>query len=297
MDFSEYQRQAARTDKILVPDGGDDLMVPLLGLGGEAGSLLTEYKKRLRDGPAHSRFAETVAEELGDVLWYAAAIATKMQLDLGEIAMSNIAKARDRWSVDDDAQVGLGFEPPLPDEAFRLSEQFPRTFRFQLVETVENGRKTVRPYMDGVRLGDKLTDNAYDDDGYRYHDAFHLAYVAILGWSPVIRKLMRRKRESDSLIDEVEDGGRAQVIEEGVAAYVYEYAKKHAFLKGVTTLDYDLLRTVRGMTSELEVSRRTPREWERAILAGFEVWNGLVRCRTGTIAVDMRARTIVLEPE
>ena len=50
--------------------------------------------------------------------------------------------------------------------------------------------------MSGEKIGDELTDNAYKDDGYRFHDVFHSAYVAILGWSPVIRKLLKRKRKS-----------------------------------------------------------------------------------------------------
>jgi len=42
----------------------------LLGLAGEAGTLLSEYKKHLRDGDAHQLHKERVAEELGDLLWY-----------------------------------------------------------------------------------------------------------------------------------------------------------------------------------------------------------------------------------
>ena len=41
--------------------------------------------------------------------------------------------------------------------------------------------------MDGVLVGAALTDNAYQDDGYRFHDVFHIAFTAILGWSPVLR--------------------------------------------------------------------------------------------------------------
>ena len=66
--------------------------------------------------------------------------------------------------------------------------------------------------MDGAPLGNELTDNAYENDGYRYHDVFHLAYAAVLGWSPVIRKLMDRKRKSDPQIDRIEDGGRATAL-------------------------------------------------------------------------------------
>lgn len=43
MDFSSYQAMAIATDQ--VPFGSDNaIIVPLLGLAGEAGELLTEYK-------------------------------------------------------------------------------------------------------------------------------------------------------------------------------------------------------------------------------------------------------------
>lgn len=44
----------------------------MLGLAGETGELLNEYKKHLRDGEAHVLFKDRVAEELGDLLWYIA---------------------------------------------------------------------------------------------------------------------------------------------------------------------------------------------------------------------------------
>jgi len=291
VEFDEYQRQAALTDRI---ENDKDLIVPLLGLGGEAGSLLSEYKKHLRDGIAHSRFAATVAEELGDVLWYLAAIASRMNLNLDEIAMTNLAKAQDRWRGADDEQAGLRFEPILPDAAYPRQEQFPRVFSVRFEESVEGGRRRVRIVRDGSPVGDLLTDNAYEDDGYRYHDVFHLSYAAVLGWSPILRKLMGCKRRSNTVVDEVEDGGRAQVIEEAVSAYVYQYASQHAFLEGVGVLDYALLRTLKELTGGLEVGRCTFREWEEAILAGFKVWRGLVRQRSGTVVCDLRARSITL---
>ena len=86
---------------------------------------------------------------------------------------------------------------------------------------------------DGVKLGDPLTDNAYDDDGYRFHDVFHLAYAAMLGWSPITRFFFKAKRESDPRVREVEDGGRATVIEEAISAFVFDYARNERFLEGV----------------------------------------------------------------
>ena len=36
--------------------------------------------------------------------------------------------------------------------------------------------------LNDVVIGDALTDNAHIDDGYRFHDIFHFAYAAVLGW-------------------------------------------------------------------------------------------------------------------
>jgi hypothetical protein len=44
--------------------------------------------------------------------------------------------------------------------------------------------------MNGVFIGDPLTDNIRDPDGYRFHDVFHFARAAILHWSPTFRALI-----------------------------------------------------------------------------------------------------------
>ena len=35
--------------------------------------------------------------------------------------------------------------------------------------------------IDGKRVGDLLTDNSHDDDGYRFHDVFHYSNAVLLG--------------------------------------------------------------------------------------------------------------------
>jgi NTP pyrophosphatase (non-canonical NTP hydrolase) len=100
MNLREYQLEAEKTDQVprsrKAPNRAD-IMVPLLGLAGEAGTLLTEYKKWLREGEAYQIFKERVAEELGDILWYIANIATKEHLNLDDIAAANLKKTRNRW--------------------------------------------------------------------------------------------------------------------------------------------------------------------------------------------------------
>ena len=148
--------------------------------------------------------------------------------------------------------------------------------------------------VNGVELGNQLRDNRYEDDGYRYHDIFHLSYVSVLGWSPTVRALLRRKRKSDPKVDEVEDGGRAIVIEEGIASMVFSYAERRNYLEGAEGVDYDVLRTIKDMTYHLEVSRCTEGDWERAIMTGFQLWRQVRANGGGHLWVDLERGTIEL---
>ena len=288
MDLDSYQREALGTDRIpACGDGENDLslIVPMLGLAGETGQLLSEYKKHLRDGEAHRLFKERVSEELGDLLWYIANVASKFDLSLGEIAAVNLKKVRARWL--DGEMEQLCFDSTLPE-----NERLPRRFEVELTDADTEPRKRVRIFINGKPYGDQLTDNAYDSDGYRFHDVFHFAYAAVLGWSPITRGLLGCKRKSRPLVDEVEDGGRAAVIEEGIAAVAFDYARRHDMLEGVDALDYQLLRTIKDMSSHLEVQRCTTGQWEQAILRGFTVWRAVVAARGGRIAVNLDEQRI-----
>lgn len=290
MDLNEYQRQAQATDQVKGMSG-DSLLVPLLGLAGEVGSLLVEYKKQLRDGPAHRMYQELVGEELGDLLWYIANIASKHGLDLDMIARDNLRKTAARWSREVPGQRSL--LPAFFDEPFPAHEQLPRVLD---IEVRTNGGGKVECLVDGKPLGDCLSDNAYEDDGYRFHDVFHLSYAAVLGWSPIVRSLLQRKRRSNKQIDDVEDGGRAKVIDEAVSAIVYDYARKHSFFEGVTAIDFGLLKTIQSLVSHLEVGRCTHGDWENAILQGYAAWRIIRSHGGGTLRVDLQRRTIQATP-
>jgi hypothetical protein len=153
------------------------------------------------------------------------------ELDLETIARANLAKCRQRWGEESHPLTG-NFDADYPEQ-----ERFPRRFTLKLETIAENGRTKLRMWAAGQRLGDDLTDNAYEEDGYRFHDVFHLACAAVLGWSPVLRALMRRKRRSREEVNLVEDGGRAGAIEEGISALVFSYAQNHLLLSGVERLD------------------------------------------------------------
>lgn len=292
MKLEQYQRLAAKTDQFprnrraLKEHALTAELVPLLGLTGEVGALLSEYKKLLRDGPVHLRFRDRVAEELGDTLWYLAAVATKFELSLEEVAQNNLRKVDDRWR--------RPVQRSPFDGEYRTGERLPRAFRYTFQYTTnKDGQRAVSLHDgSGHPIGDPLTDNAYKNDGYRFHDVMHFAFVAVLGWSPVARKILGRKRRSHQKTNEVEDGGRATVIDEAIVAMVFDYIDRDLRgVKGMKRLDSETLRSIRALTRGYEVQSRTESEWEEAILKGLEAWRQVETHDGGTVIGDFERRT------
>lgn len=289
MDLNEYQRLANETDQR--PGTGESaLMFPLMGLASEIGSLVTQFKKRVRDGDAHALFSERAAEELGDILWYVANLAAKLDLELENVGQLNLRRTSERWPT-----VGATVPASLLDDEYPSEEQIPRTVSVQFREVEVDGGVKVEISSDGEQVGNYLTDMNYSDDGYRFHDVFHLTYAAMLGWSPITRDFFGVKRESVQHVREIEDGGRAAVLEEGVSAFVFNYAREESFLEGVPQLDSDLLRTIVNLVSHLEVRVRTIAEWERAILRSYEIWRAMREHRGGVVHLNLPGRTIEFE--
>ncbi len=288
MNLNEYQSLANRTDQR--PGVSEAaLTFPMIGLASEVGSLVSQFKKRVRDGEAHAMFSERAIEELGDILWYTANLATKLGVDLEDVAAQNLRRIEARWPID-------GQQPSrLLDEDSTPSEQLPRSISITFMQVEENGVKRVRLMTNGQQIGDPLWDMSWEEDDYRFHDAFHLTYAAVLGWSPIVRWYLGRQRRSNPKLRGVEDSGRAKVIEEAVAAVVFEYARQEKFLDGVQYLDSGLLQTVRSMTAGLEVRIRTAGDWERAILRSYDMWRGLRNSGGGTLHLDLVTRSIEIE--
>src|SRR5713101_2665661 len=127
MDMKKYQREALRTDRVpkTSEDDENSLIVPMLGLAGETGQLLSEYKKHLRDGESHRLLKKRVSQELGDLLCYIANVASKFDLALGGIATANLTKVKARWATE--RADPLCFDAMLPE-----GERLPRGFEVEL---------------------------------------------------------------------------------------------------------------------------------------------------------------------
>lgn len=378
LTVDQYVREAARTDQ---RKGPGTIGFTMLGLVGETGSLLAEAKKKQRDAASYLGYAEAVAEEIGDVLWYLAAVARRHRLALSDIAAAALAahgvyRAGDNAALSlhalqpahiplakapmpkfEHSLLGLAGEvgllareidgagqpghraavaqrlvaimrrliqaatnsgvtlegaaiknlqkifdrwprerhyPPGFDEGKDAEEQLPRTMEIDVYERTVRGQVYVFQRSRGVNVGDRLTDNAIEPDDYRFHDVFHYAYVAVLGWSPVIRALLRLKRKSDPKLDDAEDGARAILIEEGVTSWLFGQAQQLNFFDGVKPggLPLDMLKHVRQFVAGYEADRCPLWLWEEAILQGYAAFRFLQKNRRARIGIDFTRRRL-----
>ena len=371
--MKEYQRASECTDKM-----PKDLEMPILGLFGEVGSLLSALKKKLRDKTAFAKYDQIILEELGDVLWYFTNIATRANLDLsilaqrifrglsdwdevkshefgqfGDIqsryqtkvtksefsqrivelagkvgnlineygehklegnkdklsahlveifralvlsteaaeisldaaAYGNLRKTYSRWPVETNY-------PALFDSRMSVDERLPRKLVVFMEEKTINDRTLVIQKCNDIIIGDHLTDNKLEKDDYRFHDVFHLVFIAHLGWSPVFRGLFKLKRKSEPEIDENEDGARASLIEEGVATFIFSHGLERDLFNDIDHVDYDLLKSIQELIKGYEVERCALWQWEKAILDGFKVFRSLKKFRRGYIVTDIEMHTI-----
>jgi NTP pyrophosphatase (non-canonical NTP hydrolase) len=379
LTVQEYQAKAVSADQLR----GDDLAIPLLGLFGETGSLLSEAKKKHRDAVSYTGYECTVIEELGDVLWYLTAVARRGGLSLADLAHNRDSNFAD-WRTDDalpfpfaalqpqdlriqeepspayetnllklagevgllttdyqenrldnnrpalagrliaifrtlinaaneagvtleeaaEANLAKIFDrwpqertyPPLFDEDFPEYEHLPRSLRIEVFERDVGNKHYVFQRCNGINMGDRLTDNIMTPDDYRFHDVFHYAYAAVLGWSPVMRALFKLKRKSQPKVDEAEDGARATLIEEGIATWIFGQAKKLDFFAGrkANDLSLTLLKTVRQFVSGYEPERCPLWLWEEAILQGYEAFRYLKEKRRALLDIDMHRRVLAV---
>lgn len=199
------------------------------------------------------------------------------------VVHKNLDKVQGRFLPADPASL------PDFDGRFLEEERIPQHFEITITQ-----RQSGQSYLqwNGVFVGDPLTDNIRDADGYRFHDVFHFAHAAILHWSPTFRALIKQKRKSDRTVDEAQDGGRAIVVEEGLAAFIFSRAKELNFFEGQRSLSFDILKSVEQFVKGYEVEACPLSLWERAILDGYAVFREVRANNGGVVICDRDTRTI-----
>ncbi len=299
MDLQKYVDRAAATDGL-----GDDeeaIRIALFGIAGEAGEVVSEAKKFFREGDPMSSLGDRVSEELGDLLWYMALLARRLNLDLNDVAERNLHKTDALWSST------MPSRPNYDDHAHDRQKLL-RQMRVEFVEVQSGEIPVVRMVPQGElaewveqervrkggpgQLGDPLDDNSAIDDGYRYHDIIHLAHATVLGWSPVLRALMGAKRKDVGESDRIEDGARAIAIEEGLAAFVFNYFEQFDFKPDA--FNWELFKHVRRTVRRLEVAGQPLIAWRCAYTQAFEIFPRLREAKGGVVECDLDTRELRL---
>lgn len=208
-------------------------------------------------------------------------------MTFAKIAEYNAAKTRGRFLAPDSNML------PTFDSTFDEEERIPDYFELSITQ-----RKSGKTYMQwkGVFIGDPLTDNIRDEDGYRFHDVFHFAHAAVLHWSPTFRALIKHKRKSDPKVDEAQDSGRAIVVEEGLTAWIFSRAKQLGFFENQKTISFDMLKTIQQFVNGYEVEQCPLKLWEDAILQGYQVFRQVRANQGGTIIGDRKSRKLSYQP-
>jgi NTP pyrophosphatase (non-canonical NTP hydrolase) len=97
MDFNEYQVMSKKTDLgTVIKDS--NIAYYALGLCDESGEVAGKIKKLYRDydGKLTEEYKKEIAKEIGDVLWYASQLCTKLEISIEDVAKMNIDKLMSR---------------------------------------------------------------------------------------------------------------------------------------------------------------------------------------------------------
>tara|TARA_R100000306_G_C4368813_1_gene138934 strand:- start:1194 stop:1607 length:414 start_codon:yes stop_codon:yes gene_type:complete len=91
-DWAHYQQQSLKTALAVKCD--HPVIYPTLGLANEAGEVAGKIKKIFRDkeGKITDEDRSALKYELGDVLWYLSQVCTALDIDLADVASSNLKK-------------------------------------------------------------------------------------------------------------------------------------------------------------------------------------------------------------
>ena len=138
MDFNEYQNKSY----IAIQDhenNKEEVMHWAIGLGEEAGEALSVIKHRYYGGKYD---VEDLVSELGDVLWYIAALCTANGIKLEDIAKYNIARLYHRYPT-------LEFDDARSKSRHQLDGNFRQSVEAQIIMEKIKGRQN----SEGIQSG------------------------------------------------------------------------------------------------------------------------------------------------
>ncbi len=110
--WAEYQESALKTG--IYPDRGKNVLYPALGLMSELGEVAGKFKKMLRDdgGVLTIDRQKALSGEIGDVLWYEAALCSEFGFEMKKIVRDAskciLSQELDVYQMILETQVSMG---------------------------------------------------------------------------------------------------------------------------------------------------------------------------------------------
>ena len=158
---------------------------------------------------------------------------------------------------------------------------------FRLRETKHGVVEIYREIQGGawINTGSKAEEWSLNpEDGFRWHDAFHLASLAKTGWSPVCLALCQQ------------DGGvsnalRYELLEEAIIARAYQ-----AFCGGGVHEVRQVAKRASQLCATFAGVKIDSTAWEEALLEGWRLRTELMSIGDGKIQVDTASRHIEFRP-
>lgn len=233
---------------------------------------------------------QKLEQSFNSILDLLSEVASKIGTNLASIAEFSVHKTTTHWK-EYEGEPAHCFDANYPEHE-QLVRKF--TIHFKTIRNLKSGQNSLLLSMNGVHIGDRLTDNNEIEDGYRFHDVFHLMGACCLGWSPVFRRMLKLKRKSDSKVDEVQDGARAAILEEAIVGQIFSYARELNFLEGMKRVDTDLIKLIQSNVQHLEVSEIEAWEWQHYIKQSYNLFREIKNCDSGKIVFDADKRSYSL---
>ena len=267
-----------------------------------AAQLSRDFLPNKEMGLNHEVRPKDPVDALGEIMWHLSALASLYKLTLSDILSLTRDKARFRNPMN---------KPGPSHDNKVVGEHFPDRFEVHFVDGGDARSNMYWIQDDRVvaKLGATLTDNDHDGDGYRFHDVMHIAFAVHLGWSPNLRAFMDLKRRSSKATDEVEDGGRAKILEEAVILKIHRRAEDFEgyFVDAgkvvhgspynePDAMSFEFLRSLHELCRGHEVYDNPKQDWERALREGYDCYHKLRHARGGIIAIDIAARALTFRP-
>lgn len=267
-----------------------------------AAQLSRDFLPNKEMGLNHEVRPKDPVDALGEIMWHLSAVASLYDLSLSDILLLTEEKTRFRNPQN---------EPGPRHDSKNPQERFPDRFEVHFVDEVDLRSNMFWVEDERViqQLGAPLTDNDHDGDGYRFHDVMHIAFAVHLGWSPNLRAFMGRKRRSSKATDNVEDGGRAKILEEAVILEIHRRAEEFEdYFREAgkaaqgspygypDAISFGFLRRLHELCGGHEVYQNPKQDWESAIRDGYDCYHKLRAANGGIIAVNMIERTIAFRP-